>query len=372
MMLLTLAAVATLIAISSLSNCSVESLILPTGWQCRSRYDMVQSKQGRGASSLPPRRVDRCLQFSSRGLVMQLQQQLTDPQYPTKIKSVLSKLTACTQRALQDRNSRIEIELPPGVDFGVEKRSKAAGAEDDRDRIGRSNREAARLITEMFSVLGDSTVVLFPSEAEAATARNLWSKSFRGKVLSIDVPSPKGYSNLRSRRFSAEQQEQALLATDGIYVPDGTEVLIVAGPRAKDMRKIRNMHEALGYGTLIILLNARLRAIQSTVGSATDVSVDLAATFENAFHYAPPVSSSSALSGRDLLVYHEYKSKWYLAEKLKLPKAKTGEAVNANGVLSSIGNLIDGLTAGSRTNDFSTLWEGDRNPTDEDIVKSVS
>lgn len=350
-MLLTLAvALLMLVASSSLSSCSVESFLLPT--------------------ILPPRSVDRCRPFPSRGLIMQLQQQQTDPQYPTKIKSVLSKLTACTQRALQDRNSRIGIDLPPGVDFGVEKKSKSVGAEDDRDRIGRSNREAARLITEMFSVLGDSTVVLFPSEAEAAKARNLWSNTFRGKVLSIDVPSPKGYSNLRSRRFSAEQQEQALLATDGIYVPDGTEVLIVAGPRAKDMRKIRSMHEALGYGTLIILLNARLSAMRSTVANATDVSVDLAAAFENAFHYAPPVSSSPAVSGRDLLVYHEYKCKWYLAEKL--PKAKTGVAMNGNGVFSSIGNLIDGLTVGSRTDDFSTLWEGDRNPTDEDIAKSMS
>lgn len=51
-----------------------------------------------------------------------------------------------------------------GVNFGVETLSSSAkSSESKSDLVKRSNREAARLITEMFNVISSSTVVLFPS-----------------------------------------------------------------------------------------------------------------------------------------------------------------------------------------------------------------
>ena len=138
--------------------------------------------------------------------------------YPVKIKNVISKLTASTQKALRDRKSRMEIELPPGVLFGVET-TPAKKSESNSDKIKRSNREAARLITEMFSILSSSTVVLFPSEDEAFAARNIWGPTFRGKTISMDVSNKAGFGKLRSRRFTLEEQEQALFSSDGgVYV----------------------------------------------------------------------------------------------------------------------------------------------------------
>jgi hypothetical protein len=50
------------------------------------------------------------------------------------------------------------------------------------DRVRKSNREAARLFTEMFSQLGSTTVALFPTEDDATVARKEWAGVFRGEV----------------------------------------------------------------------------------------------------------------------------------------------------------------------------------------------
>ena len=67
-------------------------------------------------------------------------------------------------------------------------------------------------------ILNSSLCYTTTHQTEANLARNLWGATFRGKVLSIDAPDAKGYGKLRSRKFSAIEQEQALLGSDGIYV----------------------------------------------------------------------------------------------------------------------------------------------------------
>ena len=76
----------------------------------------------------------------------------------------------------------------------------------------------------MLSAFSSNIAVLFPTEEEAAVARSTWGALFRGQVLAIEAPDAQGYGKLRSRRFSAAEQQAALLATDGVYVPEGTEV----------------------------------------------------------------------------------------------------------------------------------------------------
>lgn len=144
---------------------------------------------------------------------------------------------------------------------GVETKSQTAKLLDKESKsmlVKNSNREAARLITEMFVILSSTTSVLFSTEEEAFKARNMWGSKFTGNVLSIESPEAKGYGKLRSRRFSKEEQEQALLGTDGIYIPENTNILVIAGPKSKDLKKIKRIHESLGENTLIILVNARI------------------------------------------------------------------------------------------------------------------
>ena len=44
---------------------------------------------------------------------------------PLTTKDTISQMTAATQAALQSRCSRMDIELPPGAKFGVEKADKS-------------------------------------------------------------------------------------------------------------------------------------------------------------------------------------------------------------------------------------------------------
>ena len=78
-----------------------------------------------------------------------MQVQMANVAYPVTLKQVVSRMTKMTQNALRGRNSRMQVELPPGVDFGVEVAKKSEGAKD----IKKSNREAARLFGEMFQPL---------------------------------------------------------------------------------------------------------------------------------------------------------------------------------------------------------------------------
>ena len=269
--------------------------------------------------------------------------------YPGSIKNVLTKMTQSTQQALQNRCSRMEIELPPGVDFGVKgdvsKKEKKGFS--GTDKVLSSNREAARLFTDMFSQIQSSTTVLFPTENAAYEARNLWSASYRGSVMSIDKPGQgsKGYGKLRSRRFSAQEQEQALFGDEGIYIPDKTEVLIIPGARSRDWKKLIQLEEKLGEAVCMIFINTRaqLPLVKNKDNAMKDEDRDyFLSTFTPVFHYAPPPFFDPD-SKRELLMYYEYGDKWSIAEKEQ-----------EKGFLSAV--------TGSS---FKTIWEGTERPSPE-------
>ena len=156
-------------------------------------------------------------------------------------------------------------------------------------------------------------------------------------------------------------QEQALLGSDGgIYIPDDTELVIVCGPRAKDIKKLKKLHEKLGEGSCIILINSRA-SVEAAAAEATEKGAEdahwVSEAFTPVFHYAPPQLGAQT-TDRDLLLYHEYTGPWYLAEKEK--------ADEKGGLLGSIGGMLSG--AGS----FKTLWEGKERPSVEAIKGVLS
>eukprot|EP01041_Mallomonas_annulata_P009104 gene9105-18866_t len=337
--------------------------------------------------------------------------------YPTTIKNVVSKMTSATQSALQQRISRMEIELPPGVDFGLDVSKKREGRlQSDAtptEKNARSNRDAARLIAEMFSSISSSIVALFPTSEEARLARDLWAPLFRGQVMSIDTPVVKGMGKLpRSRRFTDMEQEQALLSTDGVYIPDGTDVLIIVGARAKDLSKIRIIHDKLGDDTLVILLNTRLDVLllpsssttnnnnknksKNKSNTNTDVDNDNDSTstststsshgwirevFRPVFHYAPPIlppnpSTSTSTTDRELLLYYEFnsntsnmnRSNWFLAEKQKASPQGLGQGLGA-----AIGQGLSGLVGGGSGSGsgFKTVLETPIRPSALEMFTSL-
>jgi len=263
------------------------------------------------------------------------------------------------------------VELPPAVDWGVEIKKQAGSTSNQSgslEKIKKSNREAARLFTEMFAALQTTTVVMFPTELEAMEARSGWTQ-FKGQCLSFDSPtkSAKGFSKLRSRRFTAEEQEAVLMGSDGVYVPDGCEVLILAGPRAKDYKALKKLGDKLGQGTAMINLNGRFESVKQQGAGGGEGGMSAAIEwydeeFTNVFHYCPPAlskatstSTSTEADKREILLYHEYNSKWMLGEKTT---KKDGGFVGA----------VKSLTE----NPFKTLAEWDTKPSVQQIESSLS
>jgi hypothetical protein len=132
--------------------------------------------------------------------------------------------------------------------------------------------------------------------------------------LTTFYPETDRYGKLRSRKFTAQEQEQALFSSDGIYVPQGTEVIIIAGPRPRDWKKIRKVDEKFGDDTLILIVNGRTDIVKDKMKEEDITWVK--DTFKPVFHYAPPpIVDSKSISNRDILLYHEFGKSWYLAEK---------------------------------------------------------
>ena len=254
--------------------------------------------------------------------------------------------------------------------FAAKQSSKTKIAtESDASKVKKSNREAARLVAEMFSVLSSTSIAIFPSEAEASDARMKWGSTFKGQVYSIDAPpGSKGSGNLYSKKMSAQEQEQALLGSDGVYIPEGTQLIIVAGPRAKDIKKLKKIHDRLGEETLIIFINSRASIAAASASGKKTADPDLdtenadwvSGAFTSVFHYAPPLLGATEPASqienkkRELLLYHEFGGDWHLAEK---------EA--ADGIFGT------GFTLPSISSGFKTLWEGSTRPDKKQLLEAL-
>ena len=114
---------------------------------------------------------------------------LGQKQLPKNIKDSVDQLRGSIQAALQNRCSRIEVEMPYAANFGVEGR-KTVKAEEmakiRKDDAEGSDRELARLIAEMFKGTGidENMCIAFPDSALAKKAVQRWEfSSVPGKVM---------------------------------------------------------------------------------------------------------------------------------------------------------------------------------------------
>ena len=110
-------------------------------------------------------------------------------QLPKNIKDSVNQLRGSIQAALQNRCSRIEVEMPYAANYGVEGR-KTVKAEEmakiRKDDAEGSDRELARLIAEMFKGTGidENMCIAFPDSALAKKAVQRWEfSSVPGKVM---------------------------------------------------------------------------------------------------------------------------------------------------------------------------------------------
>jgi Domain of unknown function (DUF1995) len=260
-------------------------------------------------------------------------QTLPLPTLPRNVKEAVSKCRAATQEALQKRISRMDIEFPVGAKFNVEatasslkkkQQHEAAAAVPSRAELDRSDRELARLFVEMFQPVGsDRITVVFNNVALADEAKKQWKATTGGDqwcfITSVDRRRANKATNKKkdkSKGFAAKlAAEVGDDKNDGnddgpFKLPENTEVALFVAPGPKELLQVEKISQAVGMGTLVILLNARLATI-SNFGTAAAAKL-FTQDFESVFHLGAFAPQDAA---PNCLLYRSYPGDWVLARK---------------------------------------------------------
>jgi hypothetical protein len=280
--------------------------------------------------------------------------QTKEEQLPKDVKDAISKCRGAVQRALENRLSRMDIEMPVGANFGVEKSKKSLSkrkgglssltdngdsSSDGEDgltmeKLDTSNRELARLFVEMFQPLGGQHIsAVFNDEFLADEARKLWSGDISAEcnIVAIDRKGKRSRGGLmgggsggprkkkKSMGFAsklAEEMDDDGSSSGPFTLPKDTEVALFVAPGTKELIAIERLCREVGMGTCVILLNARLSRVPKY---ASDDARLLFQSFE-------PVWFLGAAPQEDApgcLMHRAYPGKWLLARKPKVGAPKT-------------------------------------------------
>lgn len=269
-----------------------------------------------------------------------------EPTLPRDVKDAVSKCRASVQTALEKRLSRMDIEMPVGANFGVEKGvgggkkkgGRMADLNDDApgapnlDQLQKSDRELARIFVEMFQPLGGEQIcAVFKDEALAEGARKRWRGEVGAdcRVIAVNMKGKfKGGMGGEGKRGGGKKKKMGFAAkmaaeiegngpSGPFALPDGTEVALFVSPGPKELIAIERICKEVGMGTLVILLNAR-------IGKVTSFGTEAAAAlfteeFETVFHLA----AAPQVEAPGCLLHRAYPSDWILARKPKVGPPKT-------------------------------------------------
>jgi Domain of unknown function (DUF1995) len=252
------------------------------------------------------------------------------PQLPRDVKEAVSKCREATQAALRDRISRMDIEFPVGTKFGIEKTGKKSKAVDgvenkvDKQDLDRSDRELARIFVEMFQpVGGDNIAVVFNEIDVANTAKKHWSGDPTAAACIVSMDRRKGMKKAKkspkmgfAAKLAAEVDDDAD-ESGPFRLPSNTEVAIFVAPGPKELVVIERICEAVGMGTLIILLNARLSSISNFGSPAGE------ALFRNEFQPVFSLAAANQVAAPGCLLHCAYGKSWILARKPKVGQPET-------------------------------------------------
>lgn len=251
---------------------------------------------------------------------------------PRNLKEMVDQLRGSVQASLSSRQSRIEVEMPLGFDFGVEeiKRKKSSrGKVIGPDDVSRSDRELARLFVGMFEGTGLSPLVLFATEREAAAAVRKWMPGdYRVQALSGGEETKKKPKAAKGGKGgggggfgkpAGGAEGPAALSR----VPKSAEVVLVVAPGPKQLAAVRDFCEDVGLDRLVVLLNARLGTSGTIADEAREYYLD---EFETAFTFVTePLRDPTADVDPDAdpaVLWRAYPDDWVLARKPKIGPPK--------------------------------------------------
>mmetsp|Transcript_20335 Transcript_20335/g.44184 ORF Transcript_20335/g.44184 Transcript_20335/m.44184 type:complete len:382 (-) Transcript_20335:102-1247(-) len=267
-----------------------------------------------------------------------------EPQLPKDVKDAISKCRGAVQKGLEDRISRMDVEMPVGADYGVEnKKSKnkrgnlSSLAKDNEqqegltmEKLDTSNRELARLFVEMFQPLGGEHIAaVFNDEYLAEQARQKWSNdiSTECNIVAIDRKGKRGIiktgkkgQKKKAKGFAAkmaDEMEEDNSASGPFNLPKDTEVAMFVSPGPKELIAIERICNEGGKGTCVILLNARLSLIEKYA------SDDARKLFTEEFEPVWSLSAAPQLESPGCLMHRAYPGQWVLARKPMVGPPKT-------------------------------------------------
>ena len=269
-----------------------------------------------------------------------------EPQLPKDVKDAISKCRGAVQKGLENRISRMDVEMPVGANFGVEKKSSSknkrgnlASLDDESEgsvtleKLETSNRELVRLFVEMFQPLGASHIcAVFNDEYLADQARERWSNDISAEcnIAAIDRKGKRsrggiaksGNKSIKKKKkamgFAAKIASELEEDVSGPFnLPKGTEVALFVAPGPKELIAIERICNEVGMGTCVILLNARLSMIEKF---ASDGARKL---FMDDFETVWSLSAAPQEEAPGCLIHRAYPGPWILARKPKVGAPKT-------------------------------------------------
>jgi Domain of unknown function (DUF1995) len=262
---------------------------------------------------------------------------------PRDVKDAVSKCRAAVQLALQNKCSRMDIEMPVGTKFGVEKTSnnkaKKKQTSDNnsaaaltRAMLDQSDRELARLFVEMFLPVGGDNIAVIFNDAELADSAKLQWKGDYGaecRVLAVDRKKKKGSQATTKKKamgfaakLAAEVQDDDDETSGGggpFALPGNIEVALFVAPGPKELIQVEKICSAVGMGTLVILLNARLGAITNNNNYGSEKAQTL---FQDEFETVFALTAAPQQEAPNCLLYRSYPNPWVLARKPKVGPPK--------------------------------------------------
>ena len=191
------------------------------------------------------------------------------------------------QTALQNRISRIDVELPLGVELGIESEQKRKrGAKLSGEAVLQSDRELARVFLGMFEGTGLKPLVLFSEAALVEQANQKWLPEDGVRVLCLDPARAAGGATVKIKKPASSkgfggggaaagegegEGEEGAGAAGG--VPADAEVVFAVAPGQKQMAALQEFCENSGMDRLVILLNARLQSNVAVPAATRDYFV---------------------------------------------------------------------------------------------------
>eukprot|EP00591_Stephanopyxis_turris_P001230 CAMPEP_0195524092 /NCGR_PEP_ID=MMETSP0794_2-20130614/23758_1 /TAXON_ID=515487 /ORGANISM="Stephanopyxis turris, Strain CCMP 815" /LENGTH=333 /DNA_ID=CAMNT_0040654249 /DNA_START=93 /DNA_END=1094 /DNA_ORIENTATION=+ len=271
---------------------------------------------------------------SSFGMTMMASSGTKASTLPKDVKAAVSLCRGSVQKALEQKMSRMAVDMPAGAKFGVEKiggKKKGKVTSDGTDGVtkadfDRSDRELCRIFVEMFQPLGgDHIVSVFNEESLAEKAKKIW-KGDISTSCKIMTTGKKGKDKSAKKKkkaagfaakMNAEMASSAKSTSGPFALPENTELALFVAPGPKELVIIERICSEVGMGTCVILLNARLSSNPDNFAN-DEAKAFFTEEFEDVFHLAAAPQEAAP----NCLVHRAYPNDWVLARKPKVGPPK--------------------------------------------------